>query len=358
VRPAPALAAVCSLSALAFLGASAQEKPGDEDTRAEHVFKNIQVFKGQPSSEIGPAMAFMTGSLGANCEFCHVRSAEGHWDFAKDDKEEKQTARKMILMTRKINEDNFDGTNVVTCASCHNGRHSPNPVPQLPPPGAAEKRPEGPALTVDEVLAGYEQALGGRAALEAVKSRVFKGSVTSRGKTQPIEIQQGDGRVAITTGDETQAYDGTSAWNSGPHGGGPVEEPELQSLRLAADIHQDLRLKETFPEIKYGGRAKVGEKDAIVLRLDTKKRTSERLFFDPETHLLLRRIVYYTSVLGKLPEQIDYSDYRPVGGAKVAFREEVTVVWGSEVHTFTDVQSNVPLNEKLFQKPASPKEKS
>src|SRR2546423_484312 len=70
-----------------------QEKP------AEQVFKNIQVFKGIQASQLRPAMAFIAASLGVSCSYCHINP----WD--SDAKPTKQTARKMILMMRAINQE-------------------------------------------------------------------------------------------------------------------------------------------------------------------------------------------------------------------------------------------------------------
>src|SRR5579885_257877 len=60
---------------------------------AEEVFKNIQVLKGVPSDQIGPAMQFISASLGVQCQFCHV---DGHFD--SDDKMPKKAARHMMTM--------------------------------------------------------------------------------------------------------------------------------------------------------------------------------------------------------------------------------------------------------------------
>jgi hypothetical protein len=70
----------------------------------EQVYKNIQVLKRVPADQLIPSMQFVTASLGVHCDFCHVERA-----FEKDDKETKQTARKMMRMMFAINEDNFDG---------------------------------------------------------------------------------------------------------------------------------------------------------------------------------------------------------------------------------------------------------
>src|SRR4030081_3962751 len=92
----------------------------------EQVYKNIQVLKGVPADQLIPAMQFITASLGVQCDFCHLENA-----FEKDDKETKQTARKMMRMMFAINKDNFDGHREVTCYSCHRGAKKPMITPPI-----------------------------------------------------------------------------------------------------------------------------------------------------------------------------------------------------------------------------------
>jgi hypothetical protein len=96
------------------------QDPAQAPKPAEEVYKNIQVFKGVPAPQLMEAMHSFTHSLGVKCDFCHVEHA-----FDKDDKQEKQTARKMILMARGINKDNFGGERRVTCWTCHRGATEP-----------------------------------------------------------------------------------------------------------------------------------------------------------------------------------------------------------------------------------------
>ena len=96
------------------------QEPTPAPKPAEEAYKNIQVFKGMPAPQLMDAMKSFTNSLGVKCDFCHVMGA-----FEKDDKEEKQTARKMILMARGINKDNFGGERRVTCWTCHRGATEP-----------------------------------------------------------------------------------------------------------------------------------------------------------------------------------------------------------------------------------------
>ncbi len=93
---------------------------GDGITEAQktagEAFKNIQVLKDIPASELIPSMRYMAASLGVGCDYCHQAD---HFD--NDDKPTKQRARNMMKMMFAINQDNFNGKREVTCYTCHRG---------------------------------------------------------------------------------------------------------------------------------------------------------------------------------------------------------------------------------------------
>lgn len=97
--------------------AEAFRKP--EQTAAEH-FKNVQVLKDVPESEFIDTMRYWTMALGVECGHCHVQGK-----FEADDKPAKLMARKMVTMTRNINETTFAGRNEVKCYTCHKGQADP-----------------------------------------------------------------------------------------------------------------------------------------------------------------------------------------------------------------------------------------
>src|SRR5690349_22788244 len=84
---------------------------------AEQKFKNIQIFKTLPATQLDPTMAFISGSLGVRCSYCHVSNS-----FYKDDKPTKLTARRMIQMVFDLNKGNFNDQGAVTCYTCHRGK--------------------------------------------------------------------------------------------------------------------------------------------------------------------------------------------------------------------------------------------
>jgi len=65
-------------------------------------------------------------------------------------------------------------------------------------------------------------------------------------------------------------------------------------------------------------------------------------------------IRYARSPVGRLPTQIDYSDYRDVAGIKVPFRWNVLWLDGRETVELTEVRPNVAIDNATFAKPAPP----
>jgi hypothetical protein len=108
--------------------------------------KNLQVFpKDISRPELISNMKFFAQSLGVRCTHCHV-GVEGQplstFDFASDAKPQKLTARRMLAMVHRINEQEFGVKGFkdvkVTCFTCHRGSTKPlTEAPPPPPPPAA-----------------------------------------------------------------------------------------------------------------------------------------------------------------------------------------------------------------------------
>jgi hypothetical protein len=340
----PAMLLAVTLTAALAGRSPAAEQPQPAEPTAEQKYKNIQVLKGMPASQLMPVMHLMRASLGTRCDFCHV--AEGN-QYALDTKREKETARKMIRMVLAINKDTFGGQTRVTCNTCHRGQEHPVRVPPIgqgqfddTTHGATEAEEGRETLpSAAEVLDRYIQALGGRAALEAVTSRVSRGALlrmkvigsgtpkawaVNRGQAEPIEIvQPAPDRVTVTLGPPSQQLvqrvEGTSGTFQSPGGERPMTPEEIADLTRKIDLRKDLKLRERADKAQVIGREPLDGRDVFVLRMQVDDGTFQRLYFDVGTGLLRRQIVYQQTVLGPDPEQTDFDDYRDVGGVKVPF---------------------------------------
>ena len=366
---------------------------------APEKFKNIQVLKDLPADQLDGVMRFMSASLGVKCEFCHVTSEQGNWPMEKDDKKNKQTARTMIQMMNTINAQSFEGKPTVNCASCHHGRNEPDRLPplaveltpdqiaalatraqaqqQAPPPAARAGTPPAPGApgaaggpggrggfqrpteTIDQVLDAYVQALGGRAAVEKVASRVMRGTVTDRaGQKSPIVVEEKapamvrrfvDGKPAAMTfasdGTTSWAQEGTSAW-------AVTNVFELQEAARLAELTLPLQMKTRYQNLSVARYARLDGQDMIIVNGRSAPAVAEQFYFDKQSGLLVRRVVSTRTAFGILPEQIDYSDYRVVNGVKVPFQVR-HATWDSvNTSKFDDVKINVPVDDARFAKPA------
>jgi hypothetical protein len=353
------------LAVLALDAATAEAKethsPGTEK-KAEPQFKNIQVLKGMPASQMGGAMRFISASLGVGCDYCHVITDQGHW-MEKDDKETKKIARKMILMTRAINHANFEDKPEVSCATCHHGRNEPLRQPPVGRPVEDEVvvKSDSPAPTVDEVLAKYRQALGGDAVAK-VTTRVIKASLMTVDGTSwdlQMEAKAPDklySRLALSNGIAERGFDGKVGWMRNPDGTvADLHGMELLDTQRMSNFQGALNVRDRLPDVKVRGQMKLGDRQTW--RVDAKGAgdTRERLYFDVDTGLLDRTLVLIETPLGELPEQTDYAHYQEVNAVKFPFRIERASAGMDTVTTILDVKFNEPVDDSKFERPPAVK---
>jgi hypothetical protein len=75
------------------------------------------------------------------------------------------------------------------------------------------------------------------------------------------------------------------------------------------------------------------------------------LYFDMDSGLLLRTIRYTPSKIGKVPTQVDYENWRDVGGIKFPYRWTFTWLDGRDSFDFADVKFNQPIDQSKFGEP-------
>ena len=349
---------------LVAAGASAAETK-----TAEQQFKNIVVFKGVPASQIDATMDVMSGALGVGCEHCHVKaSAPGTpWPMEKDDKQTKRTARKMVTMMQRINKDFFGGDQVVTCATCHNGRAEPRSVPPLERVAGNEDEGEEehkvPSLTVQQLLAKWVQASGGAAAWGKLKTRVSKETLElpRRGLTEkmPAETVQAapdrwHATLTMKQGVFEQGWNGKTGWRK--FGGRPMPLDDTAAVQREAQFAPPLTLPKLLTGLKVVADAPLAKGTAHVIE-GHQGDLRVRLWLDAQTGLLARMTIRQPTPAGDLAEQIDFDDYRSVDGVKLPFVVKSNKGGETSTDTYGEIKHNVPVDDKQFAPPApAPKE--
>jgi hypothetical protein len=266
---------------------------------------------------------------------------------------------------------------------------APGRVPAAGAPGATTAAPGGgqgrggfqepppppvPTETVDQIVAKYVQALGGQPALQNAKTRVMTGTVTTREQvTTPVTVQEkstGEYRIEIATTPvpTIRATNGAAAWavggGFGGRGGAPPDAARdlmgfqmQQGLRLA-DFALPLTLKTRYTSLLVNKTYDTIDGKQVVTMTGTPyPNVTEQLSFDRESGLLRRRVITTGSggvgfSIMNLPEQIDYSDYRDVGGVKVPYVVRHATWNAVTTERFTDVKINAAVADDVFVKPA------
>jgi photosynthetic reaction center cytochrome c subunit len=344
-----------------------QLAPGEKT--AEQAYKNIQVLQGLPASQVVPTMRVFAAALGVRCGFCHVDS-----DQSSDMKPEKVTARKMVAMMIEINKANFNARQQVTCFTCHNGHNDPQNMAANLPAAEMEEGPRPTLPSADDVLSKYVTAIGGEQAIRKVTSRMITATlavptgVVGDRVTLPAQMERYEKAPnlvvsAIHTDKFSMAngFDGTTAWAQDTKGKvTDIANPYQTRAQRTSDFYEDLDLKQEYTRLVVRGIQKINGRDAYVAIGTPMGDQQERLYFDTQTGLLLRKVTIMPTIAGNLPAQVDYDDYRDTGsGVKIPFTVHmVPISLGESIGTETTirvqkVQDNVAVDNGKFAKPAS-----
>jgi photosynthetic reaction center cytochrome c subunit len=371
------LAALATFALLPLSGAPAAGQAATaRQLLSEQAFKNVTVLKGIPVDEFMNTMGFIAAATNYNCSDCHVEpKVEGDWSVYAQETPRKATARRMILMVQNINRTDFGGARVVTCYTCHrNLQGAPKITPRL-----AEQYGEPPTLdpneveitrqatgapSADQVFDNYLQAVGGAQKAAAVTSIVFKG--TYEGYAEPkapldIYVKAPNQRTMIVHtdgGDRTTTCDGNNGWMAAPAADKPFPVigytgGDLDGVRLDALLSLPAGIRQALTKTAAGSTS-IDEKDVMVVQGTANGgRSSIKLYFDTASGLLVRQVRFADTILGRVPIQVDYSDYRDVAGAGVKLPFHVITTWtdGRSDVRLTSAETNVPIDASKFNQP-------
>jgi photosynthetic reaction center cytochrome c subunit len=358
----------CVGATLPFGGvAFAQAKP----RMADDVFKNIQVLKGLTVDEFMGTMGLFSAALNVCCGDCHVGAGGSNprWD---EDPPRKKVARHMIQVMNTINKGSFGGAQVVTCWTCHRGSASPATTPSIDTiygdpvtvqPDVLRQETQGTVQpSAEQIFDKYIQALGGADNLAKLTSYTAKGTSLLFGneKGDPAEIYaKAPNQLATIVhqreGELKRISNGMNAWVVLPLT--VVQEYEwtasaAEGAKLDGQMAFPGGIKGFLDHWRVSFPTTIDGRDMYVVQGDRSPGLLATFYFDKQTGLLRRLIRYAHSAVGRVPTQIDYSDYRPVAGVMMPFKYTFGWVSGREDYTITDVQPNAAVDEAKFAAPA------
>lgn len=314
--------------------------------------KNVKLLTGLSEGDLHWAMNEMRASLGTHCDYCHVIKEK--WDWASDEKPEKNRAREMIKMVADINRTTFGGREVVSCFTCHRGSVKPVNLVSLPQPPVKfpTPRPEKPQLAdAREVVKKYAASLGDVALLKT--PRMTKGERTSWDqKVTTFELTEKNSKIHISAPGREQAFNGDTGWWRDEKQTATMSPGELMQLQTLAEAYAVVLPSAIGDDAKTIAKDKISDRDVWVVANGTR-----RFYFDVESGLLVRTATLTPSPVGTIPKQSDFEDYRDAGGVKFPFRIRVSFVdpWAGATRQYTAVKLGAEVDDAMFEMPkASP----
>ncbi|MGC2526483.1 MAG: hypothetical protein WA639_01955 [Candidatus Acidiferrum sp.] len=186
-------------------------------------------------------------------------------------------------------------------------------------------RAQDPAKIVSE----YVKASGGSKALSKIRTETLEGAFSNPADGKPstytFSLKLPNRYYSeFVLGDKPliEAYNGKSAWHETPSGelstllGQQGQQLEAASLYYNSRL---LHLKKNKLAVAFIGHAQVRGKDALQLELTTPTGVKRQLFFDPQSHLLVKE----SAQVAGFDEEILYDDYRSVDGVKLPYNIEL-----------------------------------
>lgn len=224
------------------------------------------------------------------------------------------------------------------------------------------------AQTADALVAQNLAARGGAAALDAIESVKFDGTVIFPGdfqlKYEEVRTKAGSVRVDLALQGLTlvQGWDGQSGWRINPFEGRKdaerMSDDEARSLADTGSIRGPLQRSGTLGStVTYLGREDFDGTDAYKLKVTEKDGDEFVYLLDPDTLLEVKMVE--TRKIRGAPQVIEYEfgDYEKVAGVYFPMSVEIWAPGQSNNRQRTIIASgtaNVPAPASLFAQPASP----
>jgi photosynthetic reaction center cytochrome c subunit len=341
--------------------------------KAGEAFKNVttSTLKELSVDDFIASMGLISANLGLDCADCHPNAGTDKADFVTDTPR-KVTTRRMVEMVAGINKTNFGGVQRVTCWTCHHGRITPSTtialdawydVPNVELDDAV--RQENGQPTADQVLDKYLAAIGGAQKASAVTSFVATGTAIGYGELGgnadfTLLAKSPNQRAILISYKDTQrpssswSFDGRSGWIKTPRGLlGDYEliGSELDGARFEAQLAFPGQMKQALTNWRGAAQRSIGDRDFLVVQGSGPRGFLASLYFDPKTYLLARVVRYGPSPIGRMPTQIDYSDYRDVNGVKFPFEYKFQWLDGRYTAKLSKIETNVAIDPAKFGKP-------
>ena len=231
-------------------------------------------------------------------------------------------------------------------------------VSLLAPALAAQALPTGEA-----VMDRFAQAIGGKAAMDAKRSMVVKGTMemTAMGLKGAVTIHKAAPNLSLTEvelpgiGKMLEGFDGSVAWSFSA-----IQGPQIKTGTEHDFAAQEARFntqawKDLYKSMENLGVESVDGEPCYHLKVTPHKGPESQQYFSVASGLLVKMSMKLQTAMGEMPVESRTQDYRKVGDVLVAHKKGQQIAGQTIVLTFQSVAWDQPLAKSLFDPPAEVK---
>jgi len=228
-----------------------------------------------------------------------------------------------------------------------------------------------PAGAQDEKLPSAEQvldraveAMGGKAAMEKIHNRVYKGAfeIPAQGIQGQFESYEAAPNKAYTfvefpgVGRLESGTDGQVYWEITPMGARIIEGEEKVLKECEWRFNAALHWRKLYPKVECIGVDKVDGHPCYKLALTPRLGPPQTVYYEKKTGLPARMDMIVKSPMGEVPVEVRIQDYKAVDGVMLHHKIVQRMVGMEQSMTMKSIEHNVDLPASRFDLPAAVKE--
>ena len=216
------------------------------------------------------------------------------------------------------------------------------------------------AQSVDKIIDGYFEIIGGKDKFRKMKSMVMEGSAQSpQGEVQLKMYSERPNKTKIEFSMQgktfvLQAYDGKNAWGTNFMTGKSEKKPDEAAKELADETFEPFYLdyKKKGHKIELEGTEEIDGTECYKLKATKKDGKVQYLFFDKESYALI--MIRSTGTSGPMKgKQIEsyMADYKEVDGVMMPYSLTQNMAGQKSTLTIKKITINPKLEDKVFTLP-------
>ena len=216
----------------------------------------------------------------------------------------------------------------------------------------------GEQAKIEEILQRYEQAVGGKEAIDGLTSYRMKARFALLNMSGTIEAWRKEPHKTLSVtsfpriGVLKKGFDGETRWVQTPAGTFADSSPqEIAELEREADAYSASKIREFFDTLKLENKAWLSGRNVNVIEGKPAKGPAEKLYFDVENGLLLRWDMARRRQDRTVFVKIHFDDYRDVGGVKLPYKLRFAFEQFNFNVQVDEVEHNIPIDDAIFKKP-------